>query len=173
MLAALAARTLNRPVRIELERGEDMRMTGKRHPYSSDFKIGVDADGRILAYEATYYQNAGAAADLSPAILERSLFHATGSYFVPNVRVTALSCKTNLPPFTAFRGFGAPQAMFVMESAITRAADALGIDRQDIQRLNLLAEGDTFPYGMKAQQGNAQRSFAEVEQRFDVAELQA
>ena len=171
VLAALAARTLNRPVRIELDRGEDMRMTGKRHPYSSDFKIGVDADGRILAYEATYFQNAGAAADLSPAILERSLFHATGSYFVPNVRVTAMSCRTNLPPFTAFRGFGAPQAMFVMESAISRAAEALGVDRQDIQRQNLLAEGDTFPYGMKAQQGNAQRAFAEVEQRFDVAGL--
>ena len=172
VLAALAARILKRPVRIELERGEDMRMTGKRHPYSSDFKIGLAEDGRILAYEATYYQNAGAAADLSPAILERSLFHSTGSYFVPNVRVTALSCRTNLAPFTAFRGFGAPQAMFVMESAITTAAEILGIDRLLIQRRNLLAEGDTFPYGMKAQQGNAQRAFAEVERRFDVAALQ-
>ncbi len=171
VIAALAARVLDRPVRIELDRGEDMRMTGKRHPYSSDFKIGLAADGRILAYEATYYQNAGAAADLSPAILERSLFHSTGSYFVPNVRVTALSCRTNLVPFTAFRGFGAPQAMFVMESAITRAADEMGVDRVEIQRKNLLAEGDTFPYGMKAQQGNAQRAFAEVEQRFDVAGL--
>ncbi len=171
VIAALAARVLNRPVRIELERGEDMRMTGKRHPYSSDFKIGLADDGRILAYEATYYQNAGAAADLSPAILERSLFHATGSYYVPNVRVTALSCRTNLPPFTAFRGFGAPQAMYVFESAITRAADKLGVDRMEIQRQNLLAEGDQFPYGMMAQQGHAQRAFAEVERRFDVAGL--
>ncbi len=146
-------------------------MTGKRHPYSSDYKIGLAADGRILAYEATYYQNAGAAADLSPAILERSLFHATGSYFVPNVLVTALSCKTNLPPFTAFRGFGAPQAMFVFESAITHAAEVMGSDRLHIQRTNLLAEGDTFPYGMKAQQGNAQRAFNEVETLFDVAGL--
>ncbi len=170
-IAALAASLLRRPVRITLSRAEDMRMTGKRHPYSSDFKIGLNADGKILAYEATYYQNAGAAADLSPAILERSLFHSTGSYFVPNVRVTALSCRTNLPPFTAFRGFGAPQAMFVMESAITRAAEVMGMDRIDIQRRNLLAEGDTFPYGMKAQQGNARRSFAETERRFDVARL--
>lgn len=171
VLAALASRILEKPVRIELERGEDMRMTGKRHPYSSDFRIGLADDGRILAFEATYFQNAGAAADLSPAILERSLFHATGSYFVPNVRVTALSCKTNLPPFTAFRGFGAPQAMFVMESAIACAAEVMGIDRAEIQRRNLLAEGDTFPYGMKAQQGNAKRAFAEVERRFDVAAL--
>ena len=170
-IAALAAFHLRRPVRIALSRIEDMRMTGKRHPYSSDYKIGLAADGTILAYQATYYQNAGAAADLSPAILERSLFHSTGSYFVPNVRVTALCCKTNLPPFTAFRGFGAPQAMFVMESAITHAAEVMGIDRIEIQRRNLLAEGDTFPYGMKAQQGHARRSFAETERRFDVAGL--
>jgi len=172
-IAALAASQLRRPVRIALSRVEDMRMTGKRHPYSSDFKIGLTKDGKILAYEATYFQNAGAAADLSPAILERSLFHSTGSYFVPNVKVTALSCKTNLPPFTAFRGFGAPQAMFVMESAITRAAEVMGIDRIEIQRRNLLAEGDTFPYGMKAQQGHARRSFAETEKRFDVATLRS
>jgi xanthine dehydrogenase large subunit len=172
-IAALAASQLRRPVRIALSRIEDMRMTGKRHPYSSDFKIGLNEGGKILAYQATYYQNAGAAADLSPAILERSLFHSTGSYFVPNVKVTALSCKTNLPPFTAFRGFGAPQAMFVMESAITRAAEAMGIDRTEIQRRNLLAEGDTFPYGMKAQQGHARRSFAETERRFDVTALRS
>jgi xanthine dehydrogenase large subunit len=170
-IAALAAYRLRKPTRIQLTRIEDMRATGKRHPYSSDFKIGLDSNGTILAYEATYYQNAGAAADLSPAILERSLFHCTGSYFVPNVRVTALSCKTNLPPFTAFRGFGAPQAMFVMESAISRAAEVMGIDRTEIQRRNLVAEGDTFPYGMKAQQGNARRAFVETERRFEVAKV--
>ena len=171
-IAALAASILRRPVRIALSRGEDMRMTGKRHPYSSDFKIGLDSDGRILAYEATYYQNAGAAADLSPAILERSLFHATGSYFVPNVRVTALSCRTNLPPFTAFRGFGAPQAMFVIEAAISQAAEVMGIDRRQIQHRNLISEGDAFPYGQRAQQGNAHRAFDEVLDRFDVATLE-
>jgi xanthine dehydrogenase large subunit len=171
-IAALAASALQRPVRIALTRGEDMRMTGKRHPYSSDFKIGLDTDGTILAFESTYFQNAGAAADLSPAILERSLFHSTGSYFVPNVRVTAFSCRTNLPPFTAFRGFGAPQAMFVIESAITRAAEEMGIPRREIQRRNLISEGDLFPYGMSAQQGNAQRAFREVEERFDVSEIE-
>jgi xanthine dehydrogenase large subunit len=168
-LAALAAKKLNCPVKMVLTRNEDMCMTGKRHPYSSDFKIGLRSDGKIVAYEATFYQNAGAAADLSPAILERSLFHSTGSYFIPNVRVTALSCRTNLPPFTAFRGFGAPQAMFVVEAAISRAAEKMGVDRTEIQRKNLLTTGDTFPYGMRAQQDNAQRAFADVEKRFDVA----
>jgi xanthine dehydrogenase large subunit len=171
-IAALAALRLKRPVRVALSRHEDMRFTGKRHPYSSDYKIGLLKSGKILGYEATYYQNAGAAADLSPAILERSLFHSTGSYFVPNVRVTALSCKTNLVPFTAFRGFGAPQAMFVMESAITHAASVLGLDRRTVQRQNLLAAGDNFPYGMKAQQDNAWRAFDETVDRFKVADLE-
>jgi len=160
-IAALAASILRRPVRIALTRGEDMRMTGKRHPYSSDFKIGLDGEGRILAYEATYFQNAGAAADLSPAILERSLFHATGSYFVPNVRVTALSCRTNLPPFTAFRGFGAPQTMFVIESAIAKAGEIMGVPPKVI-----------FPYGQRAQEGNARRAFDEVLERYDVTSLE-
>src|SRR5690606_32444124 len=104
----LAAQKLQKPVKMVLHRMDDMRMTGKRHPYSADFKIGLSADLKILAYEATFYQNAGASADLSPAVLERTLFHATNAYFVPNVHVTAYSCKTNLPPNTAFRGFGGP-----------------------------------------------------------------
>ena len=66
-----------------LRRHEDMRITGKRHPYSTDYRLGLDGNGRFLAFEATYYQNAGAAADLSPAILERTLFHATNSYYIP------------------------------------------------------------------------------------------
>ena len=159
-LTALAAAKLNRPVKLVLRRHDDMRLTGKRHPYSSDFKIGLDSGGKILAYEATYYQNSGAVADLSSAIMERSLFHATNSYYVPNVRVTGMCCKTNLPPFTAFRGFGGPQAMFVMEAAIQRAADALGVDASEIQRKNLLSENDRFPYGMSVERCHARRSVA-------------
>ena len=128
-----------------------MRWTGKRHPYSSDYKIGLAEDGRILAYEVTFYQNAGASADLSPAVLERTLFHTTNSYFIPHVRATAVSCRTHLPPNTAFRGFGGPQAMFVLEAAITQAAAALGVPAVEIQRKNLLRRGDEFPYGMRLQ----------------------
>lgn len=148
-LCAMATQKLKRPVKYSLHRMEDMRMTGKRHPYSTDFKIGLDKDLKIIAYEASFYQNAGAAADLSPAILERTLFHCTNSYYVPNVRATAYSCRTNLPPNTAFRGFGGPQGMFVMEAAITKAADALGIDASIIQQQNLLKTNDELPYGQK------------------------
>jgi xanthine dehydrogenase large subunit len=150
-LCALATYHLKRPVKYSLHRMEDMRMTGKRHPYSSDFKIGLDDNFKILAYEVTFYQNAGAAADLSPAVLERTLFHCTNSYFVPNVKATAYSCRTHLPPNTAFRGFGGPQGMFVIEAAIAKAAENLGVDTHVIQQKNLISTGNEFPYGQKAE----------------------
>ena len=149
-LCALATYHLKRPVKYSLHRMEDMRMTGKRHPYSSDYKIGLSKDLKIIAYEVTFYQNAGAAADLSPAVMERTLFHCTNSYFIPNVTATAYSCRTNLPPNTAFRGFGGPQGMFVIESAIAHAADHLGIHASAIQSENLIRTGDEFPYGQIA-----------------------
>jgi len=172
VMAAMAAQRTCRPVRLTLNRHEDMCFTGKRHPYSSDFKLGLRADGTILAYEVHLWQNAGAAADLSPAILERSLFHATGAYFVPNARIHAASCRTNLPPFTAFRGFGAPQAMFVMEAAIDRASEVTGISRSEIQAKNLLSEGDAFPYGMRVERSQTRRSFEEAAERFDLKTLE-
>jgi len=172
-LAALAAFRLNRPVKLVLSRREDVSWTGKRHPYSSDYKIGLTEQGKILAYEVTFYQNAGASADLSPAILERTMFHTTNSYFIPNVRATAASCRTHLPPFTAFRGFGAPQAMFVMEAAITHAAAAVHIPAVEIQRRNLLRSGDEFPYGQPLQTDSPARCWDELDKRHDLASLRA
>jgi xanthine dehydrogenase large subunit len=150
-LCALAAHHLKRPVKYSLHRMEDMAMTGKRHPYSADFKIGLNEELKIIGYEVTFYQNAGAAADLSPAVMERTLFHCTNSYYIPHVKATAYSCRTHLPPNTAFRGFGGPQGMFMIESAIAKAAEALGIPASVIQERNLLQTGDEFPYGQKAQ----------------------
>ncbi|HWK03954.1 MAG TPA: molybdopterin cofactor-binding domain-containing protein [Puia sp.] len=150
-LCALACSYVKKPVKYSLPRTDDMVMTGKRHPYSSDFRIGLGGDLRILAYEVTFYQNAGAAADLSPAVLERTLFHCTNSYFIPNVKATAYSCRTHLPPNTAFRGFGGPQGMYVIEAAIVKAAEALGVEASVIQKRNLHRTGDAFPYGQLAQ----------------------
>jgi len=148
-LVALATQVLKRPVKYSLSRMEDMRMTGKRHPYSSDYKIGLSKELKLIAYEATIYQNAGAAADLSPAVMERTLFHCTNSYFIPNVTATAYSCRTHLPPNTAFRGFGGPQGMFIIEAAIAHAADELKVDASVIQQQNLLQTGDELPFGQK------------------------
>jgi xanthine dehydrogenase large subunit len=157
-LAALGAALTGKTVKVYLGRREDMRWTGKRHPYSSDFKIGLDAEGKVLAFEADYYQNSGACCDLSPAILSRTLFHATNAYHVPNVRVTGYACRTNLPPFTAFRGFGAPQGVFVMECAMDAAARQGGWDPVELRRRNLLREGDSFHYGQSAELCRAERT---------------
>lgn len=169
-LCAVAAQLTRRPVKYSLHRLEDLRMTGKRHPYSADYRIGLTADGRIEAYEVVFYQNAGAAADLSPAVLERTLFHCTNAYFIPHVTATAYSCRTHLPPNTAFRGFGGPQGMFVIESALAHAAEQLGMDRADIQRKNLLRPGDEFPYGQKAD-SEAVNAWVQAEQTFDFSRM--
>ena len=164
--AALGARLTGRPCRVVLRRTEDMTATGKRHPYSSDFTMGLDESGMITGYKVMYYQNAGAAADLSTAILERTLFHATASYYVPNVSASAASCRTNIAPFTAFRGFGGPQAMFVFESALREASKASGIPVEELQKRNLLKEGDVFPYGQKAENVRALRCWDRAYEKY-------
>lgn len=166
VIAALGARLTGRPVKLVLPRHDDLRATGKRHPYSSDYRLGLATDGRILACEVVYYQNSGAAADLSTAIMERSLLHATGSYFVPSARITGHCCRTDLPPFTAFRGFGAPQATFVIEAAIDRGARALGLDPAAVRRLNLLGDGDRLPCGMRIERSRAARTFDDAVERY-------
>ncbi|MHA1667375.1 MAG: xanthine dehydrogenase molybdopterin binding subunit [Candidatus Heimdallarchaeaceae archaeon] len=163
-ICALGVYHTGHPVKLVLNRQEDMQMTGKRHPYSSDYKIGLDENGKILAFTVDFYQNSGASADLSTAILGRTLFHATNSYYIPNVRVTGYPCRTNLPPFTAFRGFGGPQGMFVIECALAHAAEKLGIPTAVLQEKNLLQEGDQFPYGMHVENCHARRSFTKVVQ---------
>jgi xanthine dehydrogenase large subunit len=170
-ICAVACQITKRPVKYALHRMEDMRMTGKRHPYSSDYKIGLDKDLKIVAYEVTFYQNAGAACDLSPPVLERTLFHCTNSYYIPNVTATAYCCRTNLPPNTAFRGFGGPQGMFVVECAIAHAAEKLGVSASDIQRRNLIADGDEFPYGQKAE-SEAITCWSNTDKTYDLTQLQ-
>jgi xanthine dehydrogenase large subunit len=170
-LCAVGTQLTKRPVKYALHRMEDMRMTGKRNPYSADYKIGLDKDLKIVAYEAVFYQNAGASADLSPPVLERTLFHCTNSYFVPNVTATAYCCRTNLPPNTAFRGFGGPQGMFVIESAIAHAAEKLGVSASEIQRANLIKDGEEFPYGQIAE-SEASNCWKQADEKFDFARLQ-
>ncbi len=171
-MAALASFLLQKPVKIILHRLDDMHMTGKRHPYSSDFKIGLSKDLKILAFQTAMYQNGGAASDLSPAIMERTLFHSTGAYFIPNTEVTVYSCKTNLPPNTAFRGFGAPQGMFVIESAIAKAACELNVSRRLIQEKNFIKENDTFQYGQLAENVNIQACYETADKIYNIKKIE-
>lgn len=170
-LAALGAYISKKTVKLSLARQDDMRCTGKRHPYSSDYKLGLTSDGKIVAYEVTFYQDSGAAADLSPAILDRTLFHANNVYHIPNLKATGLACRTNLPPNTAFRGFGGPQGMFVIEAAIFKAAEALNVDPVDIQRKNLFKDGDVFHYGQVVEHSQTIASWEKLDEKFNIAEI--
>ncbi len=170
-MAAMAAMKTGKPVKLILPRHTDIRTTGKRHPYSSDYRLGLNKELKIIAWEATLYQNGGAAADLSPAIQERTLFHSTGSYFIPNTSVTVFSCRTNLPPNTAFRGFGAPQGMFLIESAIDKAARKIKVPASIIQEKNLLRENDIFQYGQVAKNVNIGKCLSLAKEKFNVDNL--
>ena len=135
-LAALAAHKLARPVKVWLSRDLDMQMTGKRHPFWSRYRAGFDAHGRILAFEVFIYADGGWSVDLTPAILDRALFHLANAYYVPNLRFEGRAVRTNLASNTAFRGFGGPQGMLVIEDAMSRAAERLGLDPAELRRRN-------------------------------------
>jgi xanthine dehydrogenase large subunit len=146
-LAGLGAFVTQHPVEVKLERTEDMLATGKRHPFKSRYKVGFDETGKITAYDVELLSNGGAYADLSIAVLERAMFHAENAYFIPHVRIRGRACRTNLPPNTAFRGFGAPQGIFVIETIIEEIAHKLNLDALEVRLGNLYRKGDLAPYG--------------------------
>src|SRR5574341_585617 len=99
------------------------------------------------------------------------LFHSTNSYSIPNVRIFAVCCRTNLPSNTAFRGFGAPQGIFVIKSAIKKVAESLGIPREEIQKTNLLKENDMFPYGQRARNCRIRMTWDKAEENYHLREI--
>ena len=147
--AALLANATKRPVGIHLFRDDDQKITGKRHRFFSKYQIGFNDEGKILAYSVELNSDAGSSTDLSRAILERAMLHAENSYFIPNVKIVGKAYKTNLPSNTAFRGFGGPQGMAVIETAIDRMARFLKKDPADIRKLNFygIGEMNITPYG--------------------------
>jgi xanthine dehydrogenase molybdopterin binding subunit len=154
--AALLAWHTGRPVGIRLFRDDDQIMTGKRHPFISEYEIGFSEEGEILAYRVVLNSDAGAATDLSRAILERAMLHADNAYYLPAVSITGRAWKTNLPSNTAFRGFGGPQGMAVIEYAIDRMARFLEVDPMEIRFRNFYQpfEKNYTPYGQKVEQNH-------------------
>jgi xanthine dehydrogenase large subunit len=136
MMAAIVAAKTGRPARVVYNKDDDMRTTGKRHPFKGFYKVGFDDDGFITALDLKLFSNGGCSADLSFAVLERSMLHSDNAYFLPNVRITGRVCKTNLPSNTAFRGFGGPQGVVNIENIIEEVALSLGIDALEVRRRN-------------------------------------
>jgi xanthine dehydrogenase large subunit len=136
-LAAVAARRSGRAVKIRLDRDDDMTITGKRHPFQADWSVGFDDDGHLLALDVTLASDCGYSADLSGPVNDRAVCHVDNAYWLPHLRIRSLRCRTNTVSNTAFRGFGGPQGMFVIEEVIDAVARALDRDALAIRRLNL------------------------------------
>ncbi len=135
-IAAVLARKAGRPVKLRLDRDDDMLMTGKRHDVLVRYDAGYDERGRLLALDMILAARAGHVADLSPSIVDRALFHADNCYFIPDIRLIGYSCKTNTQSNTAFRGFGGPQGMLAIENLIDEIARRLGKDPLEVRKLN-------------------------------------
>lgn len=140
--AALAAHKLRRPVKLRLDRDDDFMVTGKRHPFAYDWEVGFDDDGLITGLKLTLAANCGFSADLSGPVADRAVFHADNAYFLGDVEIVSYRCKTNTQSHTAFRGFGGPQGMIVIEAIMGDIARALGKDPLDVRRRNLYGTDD-------------------------------
>ena len=149
IMAALAATKTGRPARLIYDKDSDMRITGKRHAYLCRYRVAHSAEGELQAVKFDFFSNGGAFADLSTSILERTMLHADSAYFVPHIEINAAICKTNLPPNTAFRGFGGPQGVAAMEHVVQEIARRTGRDSYDLRMLNCYGIDDrnTAPYG--------------------------
>ncbi len=146
-IAALGATLTGRPVRLRLNRTQDLTMSGKRHGFHAEWRVGFDADGRLSALDATITSDGGWSLDLSEPVLARALCHVDNAYWIPHVRVHGRIAKTNKTSNTAFRGFGGPQGMLVTEDILGRCAPLLGLDPMELRRRNFYAAGQSTPYG--------------------------
>jgi xanthine dehydrogenase large subunit len=146
-IASLGAWKTKRPVRVRLPRHLDMLLTGKRHPFLSRFRAGFDDDGRLRGVELTLWSDAGFSGDLSDPVMWRALFHCDNAYLIPALEATGWVCKTHKTSQTAFRGFGGPQGMLVIEDILDRIARALAIDPHVVRERNFYREGDATHYG--------------------------
>jgi xanthine dehydrogenase large subunit len=151
-IAALGSVLTGRPVRLRLNRTQDLTMSGKRHGFHAEWCVGFDEEGRIQALEATLTADGGWSLDLSEPVLARALCHIDNAYWIPNIRVNGRIAKTNKTSQTAFRGFGGPQGMIVIEDILGRCAPVLGFDPIELRRRNFYRHtGDddpqTTPYG--------------------------
>jgi len=148
VIAALAARVTGRPCKLRLDRDADMAMTGKRHDFSVEYKVGYDCDGRIRAVDLELDARCGCSADVSIGVVDRAMFHADNAYFLGESRIYSRRVKTDTVSNTAFRGFGGPQGMLSIERVIEEIAWNLRLDPLDVRKANLYRVGcDVTPYG--------------------------
>ncbi|MEI2707383.1 MAG: molybdopterin cofactor-binding domain-containing protein, partial [Ilumatobacteraceae bacterium] len=151
-IAALAAVRTGRACKLRLDRDDDMRITGKRHEFFSDFSVGFDDEGRIAGLEVDIHPRCGNSIDQSVEVLARAAFHVDNCYHIGDLRATCHYWKTNTVSAVAFRGFGTPQAFLLIESILDRIARHLGLDPLAVRKTELLRRSpdrDTTPFGAR------------------------
>ncbi|QJQ96597.1 MULTISPECIES: xanthine dehydrogenase molybdopterin binding subunit [Halomonadaceae] len=152
-IAAIVARRTGRSVRLRLPRAEDMRATGKRHPFHNRYRLGFDAQGVLLGGDLTLIGDCGFSPDLSEAIVDRAMFHADNAYSLGQARVTGHRARTHKASNTAFRGFGGPQGMMLIEAAMDDIARRIGEDPLTVRKRNFYRTGrDVTHYGQRVEQ---------------------
>ncbi len=138
--AAVAAQRVRAPVKLRLDRDDDFLITGKRHPFAYEYTAGFDSSGRLTALQLQMAVNCGFCADLSGPVADRAIFHTDNAYFLENVQISSYRCKTNTQSHTAFRGFGGPQGVIVIEKIMGDIARALGKDALDVRLRNIYSD---------------------------------
>ena len=172
--AALAAHKTGRPVKLRLPREIDMIATGKRHGFEYRYTVGFDGEGRVVALDAVLAADAGWSLDMTPGVIARALTHVDNAYWIPHVRAVGYACKTNKQSNTAFRGFGGPQGVVVMEDAIDRIARHLGHDANEIRALNFYGDkNDETPYGQKVEDNHLPRIWSELKREASIERRRA
>jgi xanthine dehydrogenase large subunit len=171
-VAALCAFKLQRPVKLRADRDDDMLVTGKRHEFHYDYEVGYNDEGLILGVKVQMLSRAGFSADLSGPVATRAVCHLDNAYFLSDVDIRAMCCKTNTQSNTAFRGFGGPQGAILIEHIIDDIARHLGKDALDVRRLNFYGRNDgegrnVTHYGQKVVDNVIHELVAELEQSSD------
>lgn len=146
-VAALGAWKTKRPVRVRLPRSLDMALTGKRHPFLARYQAGFCEDGRLQGVKIELYSDGGWSLDLSAPVMSRAMFHVDNAYYLPAAEITGRVCQTHKTSQTAFRGFGGPQGMIVIEEIMAQAARRLGLPPDIVRERNFYREGDATHYG--------------------------
>ncbi len=158
--AAVAARKVGHAVKLRLDRDDDFMVTGKRHPFAYEYTVGFDDTGRLTALQLMMAANCGFSADLSGPVADRAIFHSDNAYYLQDVDITSYRCKTNIQSHTAFRGFGGPQGVILIESVMGDIARHLKMDPLDVRLRNLYSDEpipgtdqkrDTTHYQMKVE----------------------
>ena len=164
-VAALGAWKTRLPVKLNLDRDDDMHITGKRHPFQVSYEVGFDDAGHIEGARLTLASNCGRSVDLSDAINARAICHADNCYYLSDVEIVSYRCKTNTQSHTAFRGFGGPQGMLLIECLIDDIARYLGKDPLEVRRANFYGQDsrNVTPYGMTVEDNIIERIVDEVE----------